>query len=130
MKNYNALSVGSCITIEYNNILYDLQIIKLEHEDCVSLYNTNLEVDFLPPIDYYTDTYAINDILKEINTNSNIGNIIKIIEKTGRKVIEKKNLNLLCNSNVLGKDKRFPGQGNMLGKDKRFPGQGNMLGNN
>ena len=117
MKNYNALSVGSCITIEYNNRLYDLQIVKLEPEDCVSLYNTDLEVDFLPPIDYYTDTFAINDILKEINTNANIENIIKIIEKTGRKVIKKKKSNLLSNSSILEADKRFPGQANILGNN-------------
>ena len=132
MENYSALSVGSNITIEFENRLYDIQVNKLEPEDAVSLYNTDLEVDFLQPADFYNDSHAMNDITKIINDNKlhtcnninfmidSLNKINKVIKKTNRKVNVIKNIdstyNLLKSENVeYNSDNKFPGKGNKLG---------------
>ena len=128
MKNYSALSIGSNITIEYEDRFYDIQVNKLEPEDAVSLYNTDLEVDFLQPANFYNDSHAINDITRILNDNQlhntdnikyfidSLNKINEIIEKTNRKtkkINDKKFNHSVVEFNHI--DNKFPGKGNKLG---------------
>ena len=119
VQNYNVISKGSNITIEHDNKLYDLQIIELEPQDAVSLFNTDIEVEFMPPADYYTDTHAMNDIHRLLKSNpDDTEEIYKIINKTGRKVEYKKNFSINA-----GIKPQLSSQG-----FQAFSGTGNKLG--
>tara|TARA_A100001015_G_C15033716_1_gene734721 strand:- start:2483 stop:3268 length:786 start_codon:yes stop_codon:yes gene_type:complete len=133
VNNYNALSVGSNITIEYQDRLYDIQVTKLEPEDAVSLYNTDLEVDFLEPANFYNDSHAINDIHKILNNNllhnqcsandyvDCLNQINSVLKKTNRNIKEFKKIPSVNSSfKSFNKDNFEP--------DSRFPGKGNKLG--
>lgn len=124
VQNYNVISKGSNITIEHDNKLYDLQIIELEPQDAVSLFNTDIEVEFMPPADYYTDTHAMNDIHRLLKSNpDDTEEIYKIINKTGRKVELKKNTSQNFSINA-GMMPSLPSHG-----FQAFSGTGNKLGN-
>ena len=87
VQNYNVISKGTNITIEHESKLYDLQIVELEPQDAVSLFNTDIEVEFMPPADYYTDTHALNDIHRLLmNEPQNMEQLYKIINKSGREI--------------------------------------------
>ena len=97
--------------------MYDLQIVEIEPQDAVSLFNTDIEVEFLPPADYYTDTHALNDIHRSLKSNpKNIEDIYKILNKSGRKISFQKiklnnGLKFVKNKN----SKPFSGTGRKLG---------------
>jgi len=124
VQNYNVISKGSNITIEHQSKLYDLQIIELEPQDAVSLFNTDIEVEFMPPADYYTDTHAINDIYRILKSNpDNLEELYEVINKSGRKIKFKKeqnnfqvNTKYKSNSDSLSQEfQPFSGKGNKLG---------------
>jgi hypothetical protein len=126
VQNYNVISKGSNITIEHQSKLYDLQIIELEPQDAVSLFNTDIEVEFIPPADYYTDTHGMNDIYRLLKSNpDNLEEIYKILNKTGRKIDYKKNSpgNFSINSSYKPGNSPSPSLG-----FQSFSGIGNKLG--
>lgn len=55
MRNYPTLTVGDMFTFEYNKKLYDIQVLECKPESPskgISLIDTDLEVDFAPPVGY------------------------------------------------------------------------------
>lgn len=125
VQNYNVISKGSNITIEHNSKLYDLQIVELEPQDAVSLFNTDIEVEFMPPADYYTDTHAMNDIHRLLkNEPDNLEKLYKIINKSGRKIEYNEN-----KSNKLSIVTPKPITSGLNNQQfKSFSGTGNKLG--
>ena len=125
VQNYNVISKGSNITIEHQSKLYDLQIVELEPQDAVSLFNTDIEVEFMPPADYYTDTHAMNDIHRILKTSpDNFEELYKILNKTGRKIeFKKSNVNEFS----IASGYKPNSQSTNLGF-KSFSGTGNKLG--
>lgn len=125
VQNYNVISKGTNITIEHESKLYDLQIVELEPQDAVSLFNTDIEVEFMPPADYYTDTHALNDIHRLLmNEPQNMEQLYKIINKSGREIkyIKPEPLKFEINTPQQFKSnspsagfKSFSGTGNKLG---------------
>ena len=123
VQNYNVISKGTNITIEHESKLYDLQIIELEPQDAVSLFNTDIEVEFMPPADYYTDTHAMNDIHRILKFNpENIEDVFKIINKSGRELEFKRGIvnNFKINAT--------PSETSYNQEFKSFSGPGNKLG--
>jgi hypothetical protein len=119
VQNYNVISKGVNITIEHNSRLYDLQIVDLEPQDEVSLFNTDIEVEFLPPADYYTDTHAMNDIHRILVQNpTNLEEVFKIINKSGRNISyqKPKTYNPPVQPQTSG-FKSFAGEGQKLGRN-------------
>ena len=83
----------------------------------------DIEVEFMSPADYYTDTHAMNDIHRLLKSNpDDMEEIYKIINKTGRKIEYKKNTskNFSINSGIM---QSLPSHG-----FKAFSGTGNKLG--
>lgn len=124
VQNYNVISKGSNITIEHQSKLYDLQIVELEPQDAVSLFNTDIEVEFMPPADYYTDTHAMNDIHRCLKDSAdNFEEIYKILNKSGRKIEFKKST---LNKFSISSNHKPPPPKNSF---QSFSGTGNKLGN-
>eukprot|EP00033_Pygsuia_biforma_P001139 GCRY01001296.1.p1 GENE.GCRY01001296.1~~GCRY01001296.1.p1 ORF type:complete len:334 (+),score=24.02 GCRY01001296.1:157-1158(+) len=51
-RDYSCLTKDDVIKIEYNSKVYTLNILAVKPGDAVSIFETNLEVDFAPPLDY------------------------------------------------------------------------------
>jgi ubiquitin fusion degradation protein 1 len=64
LRNFNCLTKGDLIAINYLNRSYELCVLELKPADAVSIIECDMEVDFAPPIDYvepkYTPTSAQN----------------------------------------------------------------------
>ena len=52
LKNYGLLNKHTTITFEYFSLQFNLDIIDLEPDNIVDIINTDINVDFEPPIDY------------------------------------------------------------------------------
>ena len=55
ISNFSALTKGDIITIKYNSRLYDIFIMETKPESApggISVIETDLEVDFAPPVGY------------------------------------------------------------------------------
>jgi hypothetical protein len=123
VQNYNVISKGTNITIEHNSKLYDLQIVELQPQDAVSLFNTDIEVEFMSPADLYTDTHAMNDIHRILQSNpKNFEEVINIINKSGRKIEFSQPKFTMVNSSVEFQNK------NQEQGFKSFSGKSNKLG--
>lgn len=56
MRNFSTLTVGDMVQINYNNKIYEIQVLEVrpnhpEHSG-ISIIETDLEVDFAPPVGY------------------------------------------------------------------------------
>ncbi|KAL5728101.1 hypothetical protein ACHQM5_001223 [Ranunculus cassubicifolius] len=52
LRNYTCLTTGDTIELAYNGKKYFVDIIETKPYNAVSLYETDCEVDFAPPLDY------------------------------------------------------------------------------
>lgn len=56
LRNFSTLTIGDMVQINYNNKVYQIQVLEVKphHEDHsgVSIVETDLEVDFAPPVGY------------------------------------------------------------------------------
>ncbi|CAF1620678.1 unnamed protein product [Rotaria magnacalcarata] len=57
LRNFNCLSKGDIIAINYLNRNYELHVVELKPADAVSIIECDMEVDFAPPIDYVEPKY-------------------------------------------------------------------------
>lgn len=88
-ENYVALSEGTSFTITNNNKNYDLNVISTYPINGISLFNTDIEIDFLQPIDYkLSDKNALDMITNLINSQKIPlpEKLLDIIKETGRQV--------------------------------------------
>ncbi|KAJ4461534.1 putative ubiquitin fusion degradation protein 1 [Paratrimastix pyriformis] len=49
LREYTAMTVGDILSISYNRRLYDIKVMDLRPAQAVSLFNTDVQVDFAPP---------------------------------------------------------------------------------
>ncbi|XP_020872720.1 ubiquitin fusion degradation protein 1 homolog isoform X2 [Arabidopsis lyrata subsp. lyrata] len=52
LRNYSCLTVGDSIMVPYNNKKYFIDIVEAKPSNCISIIETDCEVDFAPPLDY------------------------------------------------------------------------------
>lgn len=56
MRNFSTLTVGDMVQINYNNNVYQIQVLEVkphfEDHQGISIIETDLEVDFAPPVGY------------------------------------------------------------------------------
>lgn len=52
LRNFATLSVGDCIRLDYNNKIYEIEIIEAKPANSVSIIEADVNVDFAPPKDY------------------------------------------------------------------------------
>lgn len=52
LRNFNCLTKGDVIAINYLNRDYELCVLELKPNDAVSIIECDMEVDFAPPVDY------------------------------------------------------------------------------
>lgn len=56
MRNFSTLTVGDMVQINYNNKVYEIQVLEVkphfEDHQGISIVETDLEVDFAPPVGY------------------------------------------------------------------------------
>ncbi|CAF2712225.1 unnamed protein product [Rotaria sp. Silwood2] len=57
LRNFNCLTKGDLIAINYLNRNYELCVLELRPADAVSIIECDMEVDFAPPIDYIEPKY-------------------------------------------------------------------------
>ena len=53
LRGFACLTVGDTITIHYNNRKYFIDIIEAKPQNSITVIETDCEVDFAPPLDYY-----------------------------------------------------------------------------
>jgi len=58
LRNFAALTQGDVIKIEYNKKNYYLSIVEVKPASAVSIIETDLQLDFAPPLDYKEPTSA------------------------------------------------------------------------
>jgi len=58
LRNFNCLTKGDLIAINYLNRNYELCVLELKPADAVSIIECDMEVDFAPPIDYVEPKYT------------------------------------------------------------------------
>ncbi len=89
LRNFSTLTQGDIITIKYNHKLYDIQVLETKPEGKgISIVETDLEVDFAPPVGYVEperstfkklDTVCISYLYQEsINFVSHINNSLLV----------------------------------------------------
>eukprot|EP01114_Cavostelium_apophysatum_P013304 TRINITY_DN3192_c0_g1_i1.p1 TRINITY_DN3192_c0_g1~~TRINITY_DN3192_c0_g1_i1.p1 ORF type:complete len:309 (+),score=79.96 TRINITY_DN3192_c0_g1_i1:114-1040(+) len=68
LRNFAALTQGDVIKIEYNKRNYFLSIIEVKPSNAISIIETDIQLDFAPPLDYVepTKTDAVKDSKQEI----------------------------------------------------------------
>ena len=59
LKNYGLLNKHTTITFHYFSLQFNLDIIDLEPDNVVDIINTDINVDFEPPIDYIDLLYLL-----------------------------------------------------------------------
>lgn len=52
LRNFATLSVGDCIRLDYNDRIYEIEIIECKPSNAVSIIEADVNVDFAPPKDY------------------------------------------------------------------------------
>lgn len=56
LRNFSTLTVGDMVQINYNNKVYEIQVLDVkphfEDHQGISIVETDLEVDFAPPVGY------------------------------------------------------------------------------
>jgi ubiquitin fusion degradation protein 1 len=52
LRNYSCLTTGDTIAIPYNDQVYDINIVETRPSDAISVVETDVNVDFAPPLDY------------------------------------------------------------------------------
>jgi len=52
LRNFSCLTKGDLISINYLNRNYELSVLELKPSDVVSIIECDMEVDFVPPVDY------------------------------------------------------------------------------
>ncbi|GLJ35508.1 hypothetical protein SUGI_0714040 [Cryptomeria japonica] len=52
LRNFSCLTTGDTIKLDYNNTIYCINIVETKPESAISVFDTDLEVDFAPPLDY------------------------------------------------------------------------------
>ncbi|CAF1277273.1 unnamed protein product [Adineta ricciae] len=74
LRNFNCLTKGDIIAINYLNRNYELCVLELKPADAVSIIECDMEVDFAPPVGYvepkYTPTTSQNIATTPKTTNS------------------------------------------------------------
>lgn len=75
MRNFSTLTIGDMVQINYNNKIYEIQVLEVkphypEHSG-ISIIETDLEVDFAPPIGYVEPAsqkqpQSVSQILREM----------------------------------------------------------------
>ncbi|UJR31207.1 hypothetical protein I4U23_018711 [Adineta vaga] len=74
LRNFNCLTKGDIIAINYLNRNYELCVLELKPADAVSIIECDMEVDFAPPVGYvepkYTPTSSQNIATTPKTTNS------------------------------------------------------------
>ncbi|CAF0740127.1 unnamed protein product [Adineta steineri] len=73
LRNYNCLTKGDVIAINYLNRSYELLVLELKPADAVTIIECDMEVDFAPPVGYvepkYTPTSSQNIATTPKTTN-------------------------------------------------------------
>jgi ubiquitin fusion degradation protein 1 len=71
LRNFNCLTKGDLISINYLNRNYQLSILELKPANIVSIIECDIEVDFAPPIDYIEPKPStMNDNDQQLAKNS------------------------------------------------------------
>lgn len=52
LRNYSCLTTGDTISIHYNDRVYEINIVETKPSDAISVVETDVNVDFAPPLDY------------------------------------------------------------------------------
>lgn len=56
LRNFSTLTIGDMVQINYNNKIYQIQVLDVkphnEEHSGISIVETDLEVDFAPPVGY------------------------------------------------------------------------------
>lgn len=55
-RNYSTLTLGDTISFLYNEKVYDIRILDVKPSDAVIIIETDLEVEFAPPVGYVEKT--------------------------------------------------------------------------
>ena len=52
LRGYSCLTAGDTISILYNDVVYGINVLETKPSDAVSVVETDVNVDFAPPLDY------------------------------------------------------------------------------
>lgn len=52
LRNYSCLTTGDTIAIHYNDRVYEINIVETKPSNAISVVETDVNVDFAPPLDY------------------------------------------------------------------------------
>ena len=102
-QNYVALSPGTSFTISHNSKNYDLNVINTSPIDGVSLFNTDIEIEFLKPIDYKLSDKDALDMITNLINSQKIPIPEKLLDNSRREMkqaIKVNNSNNLCENEI------------------------------
>mmetsp|Transcript_29632 Transcript_29632/g.41700 ORF Transcript_29632/g.41700 Transcript_29632/m.41700 type:complete len:314 (-) Transcript_29632:68-1009(-) len=60
LRNFACLTLGDVIAIEYNKKYYHLSVVELKPAKAVTILETDIQLDFAPPLDYVEKTPTSN----------------------------------------------------------------------
>jgi len=98
LRNFSCFTKGDIIPIDYNKKTYKFSIVEVKPENAVSIVETDIHLDFAPPLDYQNSDNA--DLVQQPSTSSLKGIEISETQKKKQKMQDNEQKEENNNSNL------------------------------
>lgn len=87
LRHFSAMTCGDIIAIDYNDTIYEVLVLETKPSGTsISIYDTDLEVDFAPPPGYQEPRKTEKSISASLNDHDPLVEKIDVFSGTGRKL--------------------------------------------
>lgn len=122
LRHFSAMTCGDIIAIDYNDTIYEVLVLETKPSGAsISIYDTDLEVDFAPPPGYEEPKKTEKSISASLNDHDHLDEKIAVFSGTGRKLrsSSSNNINNLSSSNSILQNRSF--DRNNTSTERTFP---------